>query len=447
MKIIIAGAGLTGSSIVSYLSQNYNSDDIVVIDTNPCALQKLSASYDVQTICGSSSNPEILKQAGTKDADIIMALTDSDEVNMVTCQMAYSLFNIQKKIARVEETDLLAPLWKDLYNEQNMPIDYIVSTNLELANNVFSLIKIPQARDFACIRDGRFNLLSFKIEDTTPIVNAQILELERLFNGINISVLLIIRNGCVVIPTEEETFLSGDEVFFITSENAQDIAIEAFGKASQSNERVLIFGANNVCELLLKQLQKDSVITNIKVIEENIAKAQDLSFRYNDVQVISGSLLSDAILSEAGINKADITVSLTNEDKDNILTSILSHSLNVNSNISLLNSKIYDNMLDGLDNNISIDRSTIISSSILKAVKNLDFVHVLSKNYGEVWGLKMQKRADYKKIAKLKGVKIGLVIRDEEYLYELPLNGLQRKDYVILFVENSIIQKAEELFV
>ncbi len=448
MKIIIAGAGITGTSIVSYLSKNFKTDDIIVIDNDAKALKRLSQSFDIQTVLGSASSPEVLIQAGAKKADVLMALTNSDEVNMVTCQMAYSLFNIKNKIARIESTDFLSPVSKSLYNSTNMPIDYIVSTNMAFADNIFSLIKTPFAKEVREIKSHKTNLLSFKIEHKTPVIGAQIAELERLFEGIKISVLLMIRNQKVIIPSPKETLRFGDEVVFITKEDDEDIAIHAFGKHAQANEHVLIFGANKITEILIEKLQKDSVITSIKVVEENINKAQDISYKYSDIQVFTGSFLNDSIMLEAGIDKADITLSLTSEDKDNILISILSNSYDIESNISLLSSRSYDNILDSQIKNTSVDKSAVIVSEIIKSIRpiNLDFAHVLSKNYGEIWGIKITKKVDHKKIIKQKGLNVAMVIRKEEVFYDIPQNGLHQKDYVILFAQSEYIKKIEELF-
>ncbi len=448
MRIIVAGAGLTGTSIVSYLSKNFKADDIVVIDNNQKALKRLSQLYDIQTIFGSSSSPEILKQAGAKNADILMALTNSDEVNMVTCQMAYSLFNVPQKIARIESLDFLSPVSKSLYNVENMPIDYTISTDLAIANSIFSLIKTPFAKDVGDIKQGKIKMFSFKIDHQTPVIGAQIMELERLFENIKISPLSIIRGQAVIIPTQEETLKFGDEFLFLTLDEDADIAIKALGKESQTNEHVLIFGANKTSEILIEMLEKDSVITRVKLLEEDIKKAQDISYKYGNIQVISGSVLNDDVLSEASIEDADVTIALTPQDKDNILVSILSNSYNVDANISVLSSTVYDSVLDNQIKNTAVDKSAVIVSEIIKSIRptNLDFAHVLSKDYGEVWGLKLTKRVDYKKIIKQKGINIAMIIRGDEIFYDIPQNGLYQKDYVILFAQNEHIKKIEELF-
>jgi len=214
MKIIVGGAGNVGRSIVRYLSQGNN--DIVVIDTNQQQLNELSKEYDIMPVNGSVSHPDTLELAEAAKADMIIAATDVDEVNLVACQVAYTLFNIPKKIARVDSKYFLDPLWNTLYNEKSLPVDLVISPDIEIAKAVLRILKIPGTCEVFPLAGGKLHLLSFKCHNSCPFLNHKASKIAKINENLEVSIIALARNGVAFIPKADEVIKSNDEVYFLT---------------------------------------------------------------------------------------------------------------------------------------------------------------------------------------------------------------------------------------
>lgn len=444
MKIIVAGAGLTGTSIISYLSQSNN--DLIVIDENLEALKDLAASYEIQTLHGSASHPEILKKAGAENADIIIAVTNYDEINMVACQVAHTIFNIPTKIARIDAIDFLEPLWANLYNEQHIPIDYIISPDVAIAENIYKLLKIPGANEVENLDFNNLKLIAFKIDKQSPLLKAKFMELQRIEPDLNISVLFVWRNAEVIIPSNEFEILENDVIYFLTKNEDVEIAIKAFGMQTQSSEHIIIFGSNKIASFLWQKIKIDNAITNTKFIEDDKNLAISFSKKYPDAKVINGSIMEDEVLLESDIENADTSIAITSKDKDNVLISLLAKAKNVPQTISLVNSKAYNNIVDNLNKNTLLNRANTIVSEILKPIRKpkLEAAYCLGKNCGEIWEIVITQEIKIEEFEKLKKFIIGAVCRENNILFDIP-PILQMKDKIILFVGYEEIEKLEKL--
>lgn len=451
MKIIVCGAGSVGRSIVGYLIQGNN--DIIVIDTDQKKLDDLSKEWDVQPVIGSSSHPQILEKAGAEGADLIIAATNFDEVNMVTCQLAHSLFNIPQKIARIDALEFTNPMYSYLYNDNHIPVDRIISPEIAIAKAIYSLLKFPGSSDVISLLDNKVCLLSFTCTETCPFLETKIMELERVAPHLDISIISIIRNNKSFIPNNKDKIQLGDKIYFLVETEKAEETIQDFGFSMPSNENVIIFGANQVSYYLAQFLEKDDNILLAKIIDDDVSWTKKLAEDLSETVVLKGEMMSDVILNEANIENADVSIAVTAKDKDNLLASMLARKRSVRSTISLVNSRSYNNLIDSVGDNILVDRSSVTISSILKELRKSKIVEAysLGKGFGEVWELKIEDQSPHvgKAIKNMdihKESKICAIERNEKIIFPEENEVLQKDDSIILFVSIQAIRKAETIF-
>ena len=451
MKIIVCGAGRIGKNLVSYLSHGNN--DIVVIDTDSRRIDEISKEWDVMTIIGNAAHPDILESAGANDADMILAVTNDDEVNMVACQVADYLFNVRKKIARIDSAEYLNPVWCTLYNEQHIPIDLIISPDAEVAEAIYNIIKIPGTTSVMPFADRNLYLLAIRCPDNCPLLQIPLMNIEQAAPELHIAPVCIVRNNKSFIPSQEFALEAGDEIFFMVEEKDIDDAIHAFGMDRPENEKVLIFGGNQIALLLAQKLENDDNISSCRIIDEDLESSRYLAMKLNSTTVINGEMLSDTILDDSGIDNVDVTVSITLKDKDNLLASLIAKKNGARTTISLVNSKAYNSLVSNLSDSIIIDNSSVTVSGILKELRKskITKAYSLGRGFGEVWELKIDEDsliAD-KKIVELElpeNSKICAISREEGIVYPNIYERLKVGDTVILFCSSRAIKKVEKIF-
>ena len=451
MKIIVCGAGNVGRSIVGYLTQGNN--DIVVIDSNAKNLTDLSKEFDVQPILGNAAHPDILEQAGAKTADLLIAATDNEEANMLSCQVGYTLFSIPRRIARIDSHDYLEPSWSDLYADTAVPVNVIISPDIEIANAIYRILKVPGAKESLPLLDGKLRLLAFKCKEDCPLIKTPLAQLGIVAPNLHISVVSIVRRGQSFIPNGENIFEAGDEIYFLVKTSEVAATIEAFGMEHPANERVLIFGGNQIARNLALKIEKDDTIQNSKIIEEDAETAKSLADSLNNTAVINGQMLSDLILNEAGIDKVDITVAVTENDKDNLLSSLLAKSRGVPETISLVNSRAYNTLLDNIGDSILVDRTAVTISSILKELRktNLQNAYSLGRGFGELWQLQLdvEDELNGKRIEELElpeNSQVCVLYRNDEIIFPDSDEVLQSQDTLLVFVGAGDIKRVEKIF-
>lgn len=451
MKIIVGGAGNVGKSIVGYLTQGNN--DIIVIDTDSSKLEELSKEFDLQTIVGSVSNPDILEKAAARTADMIIAATNVDEVNMVACQVAYSLFNIEKRIARIDSQGFLDPEYITLYNENNIPVDLIISPDIAIANAIIEILKIPGTSQVLPLAGRKLFLISFRCPEKCPLIKTPLVHLERIAPELDVAFVSIVRNGKHFLPTGEDEILPEDMLYLLVSEDKIDGMIHDFGMEHNANEKIIIFGDNDITYYIAQSLENNDNILSCKVIDDDDASARKLADKLNDTIVLYGEMMSDTLLTEAGIENTDATIAITRRDKDNLLASLLAKKNGVVSTITLVNSRSYDNLIDNIGDNIIIDRSTVTISSILQELRKakISNAYSLGRGFGEIWEIKIdeESRNINKNVAELdlpSSSKICALVRGNEILYDLEEIRFAAGDVLILFVTSKYIKGAEKLF-
>ena len=450
MKIIVCGAGQVGKSVVSYLVKGNN--DIVVIDNNQRDLDELSKEFDVLPIQGKPSHPDILEKAGAKDCDMIVAVTDVDEVNMVICQLAYTLFAIPKKIASVNSQTFTDPLWGMLYNDKHLPIDLLISPEIDIAEQILKILQYPGCAGILPVFNEQYYILTLNMNENCPLLNVQLAELLKN-SELDMTFINIIRNNKSFLPDMYETLQADDQINVLVKADEIYNVISEFGLEKPANERLVIFGGNEISEYMGNQIENDDSVVSCRLIEEDLNKARMLARNLNQVVVIHGEMMSDVILKEANISSADAAIALTEYDKDNLLASLLASKNGVGTTISVINTPSYNNLMFNITDNILVDRSAITISKILKEIRKarLQEAYSIARGMGEIWEVKLDENTacGRRKIGELNLPKMCRVIgllRGDELIFPNITTKLEVGDTILAYVDSSMIKQAEQIF-
>ncbi|SNR71123.1 Trk system potassium transporter TrkA [Puniceibacterium sediminis] len=368
MKVIICGAGQVGWQIARHLSGERN--DVTVVDNNPDLVRRATDTLDVQGISGFASYPDVLDRAGARDADMIIAATYSDEVNMVTCQVAHSVFNIPRKIARLRSQSYLTAIYSDLYRRDHMPIDVVISPEREVAEAALQRLAIPNAFDTEIFFDGKAKLLGLTIEEDCAIVNTPLRQLTDLFSTLRSVVVGIRRDGTLFAPEARDQLFVGDSAYVIT--HADDIrrTMEIFGKSHRKQERVVLIGGGNVGLAVARELESRAERVRAKVIEKNRLIAERAAEALEKTIVLHGDGLDAGLLSEANIEKADAVLCVTDDDKTNMLAAVRAKAAGCKMAIVLINDPTLIPLLEPLGIDAYINPRSTTVSSILRHIRH-----------------------------------------------------------------------------
>lgn len=451
MKIIVGGAGNVGRSIVGYLSRGSN--DIIVVDTNQEKLNELSREFDIQPVLGSIAHPDVQEKIGADKADILIAATDNDEVNLVACQVGYTLFNIPKKIARIDSEYYLSPLWNTLFNEKSLPIDLVISPDADIAEAILRIIELPGSIGAYDLADQKLVLAAFKCTQNCQLNNYTMTEIYENFPQTEFSIIQILRNNRNFYPKPEEKIQCGDEIYMLMQHEDAEYLLHAFVSGTKPHENILIFGGNAIAYDIARHLENKDDILSCKIITNNAQSAQKLANSLNQAVVIQGEMMSDVILKDAGIDSADMTIAVTPNDKDNLLASLLAKHNHICSTISLVNSRAYDNLIENIGDNIIVDRSSITISKILQDIRkaNLLNAYSLGRGFGEIWEIKIDEDSPVagKKATDLPlpdRCKIGAIVRQDKVIFNIKGEIVTEDDIFIIFVAPTGIKRMEQIF-
>ena len=450
MKIIVCGAGNLGRSVVSYLVKGNN--DIVVIDDNTRDLDEMSKEFDILPVQGKPSHPDILEKAGAKNCDMILAVTDIDEVNMMVCQLAYSLFEIPKKIASVNSKTFIDPLWGMLYNDNHLPIDLLISPDIDIAANILKILQYPGCAGILPVLDEAYYIVTLNLKENCPLLNIPLAQIGRQ-DDLDIGFINIIRNDVSFLPDMYEVLKSNDEINILVKADEIYNTISAFGLEKPANERLVIFGGNEISEFIGDRVERDDSIVSCRLIEEDIDKARRMARNLNHVVVIHGEMMSDVILQEADIQHADAVIALTDNDKDNLLASLLASKSGVGTTISVINTPSYNNLMFNITDNILVDRSAITISRVLKEIRKAKIreAYSVSREMGEIWEMRLEEEniCRDKKVGELnlpKTCRVFALRRGEELIYPDPTTKLECGDLLLVYVDSAAVKQAEEIF-
>jgi trk system potassium uptake protein TrkA len=457
MRVIVCGAGKVGTSIAEQLvSQN---NDVTVIDQSEELISKLSDEVDLNTIVGSASHPSILEKAGAKDADMIIAVTLQDEINMVACQMAHTFFKIPRKIARLRSEDFLNPIWRNLYNADNMPIDLIISPELEVAKSIIRQLNAPDAFEIVPFYNDKIELTGIVINENCPLIDTELRNIHEIFQdedvakkNLRASIVSIVRNDKLFIPNKSEKLLLDDKVYLIIDKSHVDRTMAAFGLEEKPISKLLIIGGGNIGFNIAKELEESKSNVAVTIIEQNPKRSSKIADNLNNSLVLNGDGLDQDLLEEANIASTDMILALTDDDETNIIISAIARK-NKCKSLILINNSDYNNIKDVLGIDRIIDPRMTTVSKILKHVHKGSFISVYTIGNGEAEIIHAKATKSSQLLNKsLKeadlpdGIKIGIIAREQEIIIPNKNTVIEVGDNVTFITMTKDVAKAEELF-
>lgn len=451
MRVIICGAGQVGYNIAEYLAKEEN--DVTVVDLRADLIGRIHDELDVNAILGHASRPDILKAAGANDADMIVAVTQSDEINMVACQIGHSLFGIPKKIARVREQSYLQPEWSNLFSRAHMPIDVIISPEVIVANDIYQRLAVPGTTFVNVIAEGLAHMIGVVCEEDCPVVNTPLGQLHSLFPDLSFQVLAILRKNKPIIPDETDQLQVGDEVYFIVDTDHLKRVMTAFGHEEAEARKIIIAGGGNIGITLAKLIKERSKSVQIKLIEQNQERAEFLSEHLENTIILNGSSLDKDILEEASITSAETLVAVTNDDESNILGSLLAKQYGCSRAITLVNNEAYYPLVGPLGVDAMVSPRSIIVANIMQHVRRgrIKGLYNIRDGFAEVIEAEVSETSSIvnttiEELNLPHEVIVGGVIRDEKFIMPEPNFTIRAGDDVIILASRTQAQNVEKMF-
>ena len=367
MNIIICGAGRVGFTIAKLLVEQNHS--ITVIDQSSEDIQKINDSLDVKAIVGKATYPSVLEKANATEADMIIAVTKNDEINMLVCQIAYTVFNVPKKIARIRSQDYLNPKFSKVYNKENLPIDVIISPEIEIAKSIQRKLEAPGALDNVPFAENKIRLLEISINKSCPLKNIKLNELTKKFPKLEANILGVIRKEKFIILKKNDVLEENDKAYVIINSAQMQLTLSAFGHNEKISNKILIIGGGNIGFNLAKNIEQSFESARIKIIEKDKDRAEYIANELNNSIIINGNGLDEDVLSEANLEEIETVLALTNDDEDNLMVSVLVEKFSKDKRtMALINKPNYSLLQSSLKIDDLIDPRMNTVSSILKHV-------------------------------------------------------------------------------
>ncbi|MBA1203866.1 Trk system potassium transporter TrkA [Pseudomonas capeferrum] len=450
MKIIILGAGQVGGTLAEHLASEAN--DITVVDTDGERLRDLGDRLDIRTVQGRGSLPTVLRQAGADDADMLVAVTNSDETNMVACQVAYTLFHTPTKIARVREASYLTR--SELFDNEAIPVDVLISPEQVVTHYIKRLIEHPGALQVIDFADGKAQLVAVKAYHGGPLVGQQLRQIRSHMPNVDTRVAAIFRRDRSIKPRGDTVIEVDDEVFFIAAKAHIRAVMGELRRIDETNKRVVIAGGGQIGERLAEAIESRY---QVKIIEKSQARCRYLSDNLESTVVLQGSASDRDLMLEENIAQADIFLALTNDDEANIMSSLLAKRLGARKVMTLINNPAYVDLVQGGEIDIAISPQLATIGTLLAHVRRGDIVSVHSLRRGAAEAIEAIAHGDSRSskvigkaiedIALPEGTTIGAIIRAEQVLIAHDDTVIEAGDHVILFVvDKKHIRDVEKLF-
>jgi len=451
MKVIICGAGRVGYGIAERLSTEDN--DVSVIDTSPSLIHAIRESLDVRGYVGHGSQPDVLEQAGADQADMIIAVTLYDEVNMVACQVAHSLFNVPTKIARIRAQSYLQSHYQDLFSREHMPIDVIISPEVEVGQMVLRRIALPGVTDAVRFANDTIAMVAIECLEDCPVVNTPLEQLSDLFPDLIATVTGIWREGRLIVPHSGDQLQTGDLAYVICDRTHVRRTLGLFGHDESEATRIVIAGGGNIGYFVAHAIEQQQPSSRVKIIEYNREKALDVADRLDRTVVLHGSSLDTQILIEADIEDADLMVSLTNDDQVNILSCVMAKRLGCKSNLALINSPAFLDFTKTLGIDAHVNPRAVTISRILQHVRRgrILAVHSIQQGVAEVIEAEALETSPIvgtplRELDLPNGIRIGAIYRDGHVMRPDGETKITTGDRVVLLAKASAVRHVEQLF-
>jgi len=442
MNIIICGAGRVGFTIAKLLSEQGHS--ITVIDQSSEDIQKINDTLDVKAIVGKASYPSILEKANATETDMIIAVTRNDEINMLICQIAFSIFKIPKKIARIRSQDYLNPKFTRVYNKENLPIDVIISPELEIAKSIQRKLEAPGALDSVPFADNKIRLLEILIRDDCKSIDIKFNALTEKYPKLDANIIGINRGEKFFIPKKTDSVKKGDKIYVIINSSQMSETLKAFGHEEKISKKILIIGGGNIGFNLAKNIEETLDSVRVKIVEKNKTRAEYLAHELNDTIIINGDALDEEVLSEANLEEAETVLALTNDDEDNLMVSVLvekfakdKKKIDEKRTMALINKPNYSILQSSLKIDDLIDPRMNTVSSILKHIHKgtIENAYTISNGEYEVIDAEIIETSEL----------INKEIKNSNFPEEIRIGAVLRKSKVIIPRSNFIFKKDDRV--
>lgn len=451
MRVIICGAGQVGYGIAERLAAERN--DVSVIDTSAHLIQVVRDTLDVRGFVGHGSHPEVLEAAGAQQADMIIAVTLYDEVNIVACEIAHALFNVPTKIARIRAPAYLKPQYQDLFAREHMPIDVIISPEQEVGEMVLRRIALPGATDVVRFADNKILMVGIECLEDCPVINTPLKQLTELFPNLRSIVVAIVRQGKLFIPRSADQLLVGDIAYVVTQKDQVRRTLGLFGHEEQEATRIVIAGGGNVGLYVARTIEQRQNHNRVKIIEHQRERAVQVADQLRRTVVLHGSALDQKLLLEADIQDADLMVALTNNDQVNILSSVMAKGLGCKANLVLLNDPAYHGLSKTLGIDAYVNPRSVTISRILQHVRRgrIRAVHSVEQGQAEIIEAEALETSPLvgpalRDLDLPEGTRIGAIYRNGEVLTPNGSMRIKPKDRVVIFAIERAVKQVEQMF-
>jgi len=450
MKVIICGAGQVGWQIARQLSSERN--DVTVVDFNADLVRRATDTLDVQGIVGFASYPDVLERAGARDADLIIAATHSDEVNMVTCQVAHSVFSVPRKIARLRAQSYLDAIYSDLYRRDHLPIDVVISPEREVAEAALQRLAAPATFDTESFMLGRAQLLGVALDEDCPVLNTPLRQLNELFPTLRAIVVGVRREGRLFAPEPGDQLFAGDQIYVFSHSEDINRSLEIFGKRTKKQERIVIIGGGNVGLGVARALEARSDRVRAKIIEKNRGVAERAADSLERTIVLHGDGMDMDLLTEAAIERADAVLAVTDDDKTNLLVAVRAKQAGCSMSIALVNDPTLAPLMGPLDIDAYINPRATTVSSILRHIRHGRVRAIYSLGDAEAELIEAQILSTSPMSGRLireiefpEGVLVGAVMKGDKVLKPMGDLRVDAGDVIALFAMASDVREVERL--
>ena len=458
MNIIICGAGRVGFTIAKQLSEQGHS--ITVIDPSSEDIQKIDDALDVKAIVGKGTYPSILEKANAAETDMIIAVTRNDEINMLICQIAFSIFKIPKKIARIRSQDYLNPKFTRVYSKENLPIDVIISPELEIAKSIQRKLEAPGALDSVPFTENKIRLLEILIKDNCQSIGIKFNELTKKYPKLEANIIGINREDKFFIPKKTDSVLRNDKIYVIINSLQMAETLKAFGHEEKISKKILIIGGGNIGYNLAKNIEETLETVRVKIVEKNKLRAEYLANELNDAIVINGDGLDEEVLVEANLGEAETVLALTNDDEDNLMVSVLvekfakdQKDIEDKRTMALINKPNYSLLQSSLKIDDLIDPRMNTVSSILKHIHKgtIENAYTISNGEYEVIEAEIIETSDLinkelKNSNLPEEIRIGAVLRKDKVIIPRSNFTFKKDDKVVFLAKKDSISFVENMF-
>jgi trk system potassium uptake protein TrkA len=452
MNIIICGAGKVGFSISKQLSAQGHS--VTIIDQSSEDIKKINETQDVKGIVGRATFPSVLENAGAANSDMIIAVTKNDETNMIICQLAHSLFNVNKKIARIRSKEFLEGKWSKLYNKSNLPIDVIISPEAEVAKSLFRKLEAPGALDSVPFAEDKIKVLEILVKKDCPIINLSLKNLTEKFPDFRSNIVGAVRESKFIFLKKTDQLVEGDKAYVVVSADQITQILKAFGHEEKTAKKILIVGGGNIGLNLAKIIETSFEGARVKIIEKNKERAELIAAELSSSIVICGDALDEEILKEANIEEMETILALTNDDEDNIMVCVLAEKYSpLKRTIAIVNKSNYSLLQKSLNIDDLVDPRMTTVSRIMEHVHKgtIETVYsVLDGEYEFIEAEILEKSELLNKSIKNSNlpehIRIGAVLRAEKVIIPRSDFVFEKDDLVVFIAKRELLKEVESIF-